>query len=95
MVLDVDVARYGDNALEIQATGIEYSYTLKHQILLERSEVMKGRGLSSPDRAVAIALTLAEPVAPKEVNMDHRPPSETVADWNPYAREDEPGYYAH
>lgn len=40
-------------------TGIEYDYTPTNQIILERKDEMKSRGLSSPDIADALALTFA------------------------------------
>jgi hypothetical protein len=43
--------------------GVEYGYNAREQIQLERKEDMKKRGLASPDRADAMALTYAMPVA--------------------------------
>lgn len=54
-----------DNELEADLTGIEYGYDADNCIQLERKEDMKKRGLASPDAADALALTFAEPVAPK------------------------------
>lgn len=54
-----------DPALADELCGCEYGYTVrKFQIQLEKKEDMKKRGLSSPDRADALALTFAEHVAP-------------------------------
>jgi hypothetical protein len=51
-----------DVELEADLTGLEYGYTPKDQILLERKEDMKKRGLASPDCADALALTFSLPV---------------------------------
>lgn len=45
-----------------ELTAVEYGFTGKQQILLEKKEDMKKRGLASPDCADAIALTFAEKV---------------------------------
>ncbi len=43
-------------------TGVEFGYTPKNLLLLEKKEDMKKRGLSSPDIADALALTFAVPM---------------------------------
>ena len=43
-------------------TGVEFDYTPKNLLLLEKKEDMKKRGLSSPDLADALMLTLAIPM---------------------------------
>ena len=48
-----------DADLITDLTGVEYDYTPMNQILLEKKEAMKKRGLSSPDNADALALTFA------------------------------------
>lgn len=48
-----------DDDLASDLTGVEYGYTPTNQILLEKKEDMKKRGLSSPDNADALALTFA------------------------------------
>ena len=54
-----------DSELNDELCGREYGYTVrKFQIQLEKKEDMKKRGLKSPDRADALALTFAEHVAP-------------------------------
>jgi hypothetical protein len=61
-----------DEALASDLTNVEYQFTPKDQIQLERKEGMKARGLASPDDADALALTFAFPVPehqlPKEDN---------------------------
>lgn len=45
--------------------GPEYSFNADQQILLEKKDHMKARGLPSPDWADALACTFAEPVMPR------------------------------
>lgn len=54
-----------DVELESDLTGVEYGYDADDRMQLERKEDMKKRGLASPDNADALALTFAEPVAPR------------------------------
>jgi hypothetical protein len=56
-----------DPDLEAQLVGREYKYNEKNQIVMEKKSDMKKRGLSSPDRADALAMTFAYPV---EVDED-------------------------
>lgn len=56
-----------DNDLEADLTGVEYGYTADGAILLEKKEHMKARGLASPDKGDALALTFAHPVGPRRV----------------------------
>ena len=50
------------DALQADACGPSYKYDSKGQLLLEKKEDMKRRGVKSPDRWDAVALTFAEPV---------------------------------
>lgn len=52
-----------DYELKQDLIGPEYSYTSSQQLLLEKKESMKRRGLSSPDCADAFALTFAASVS--------------------------------
>jgi hypothetical protein len=52
-----------DSDLRQDLIGPEYSYTSSQQLLLEKKEHMKARGLPSPDCADALALTFAAPVS--------------------------------
>lgn len=47
--------------------GPEYSYNAANQIVLERKEDMRRRGLASPDWGDALALTFAEYIQPREL----------------------------
>jgi len=56
-----------DPELRAQLTGLTYTYNLRGEIQLEKKEDMIKRGLDSPDRADALALTFAYPMAPHEL----------------------------
>ena len=49
-----------DNELQTELAGPSYSHNKKEQILLEKKEDMKRRGMSSPDCADSLSLTFAE-----------------------------------
>ena len=53
-----------DDELKTDLTSIEYGFSAKDQIQLEKKKDMKRRGLASPDCADALAITFAEPVMP-------------------------------
>lgn len=76
-----------DNELEADLTGIEYGYDVDNALQLERVEDMKKRGLSSPDSATALALTFAEPVAPKSdsTRIQQEADRRGEEDYNPFA----------
>jgi hypothetical protein len=57
-----------DQDLADQMTAPEYYINLRGEILLESKDDMKARGLASPDRADAVALTFAYPVQKKSRN---------------------------
>lgn len=74
-----------DQKLADDLVGPEYTVELKSQaVLLERKERMKERGLASPDRGDALALTFAFPVAPKHRNVEQAR-GRTAADYDPFA----------
>ena len=51
-----------DEGLATDLCSVEYGFNSNDQILLERKESMKARGLASPDTADALAITFAVPV---------------------------------
>jgi hypothetical protein len=51
--------------LRDELIGPEFDYNLRGELQLEKKSDMKKRGLSSPDRADALALTFARPVFPR------------------------------
>lgn len=54
-----------EQEVEDEMCAREYGYNAHGEIMLERKEDMKKRGLSSPDNADALCVTFALPVAPK------------------------------
>ena len=65
-----------DPELRAQLVGLTYTYNLRGEVQLEKKEDMVKRGLESPDRADALALTFAYPLAPHELaggDFPHKP----------------------
>jgi hypothetical protein len=61
-----------DPELKAQLVGPTYSYNVRNEIQLESKEDMMKRGVESPDRADALALTFAYPLAPHaQAGGDH------------------------
>ncbi len=74
-----------DPLLRDQLVGREYGYSPTLQIRLERKQDMKARGLASPDRADALALTFwAEWGARDPGALDPAAASGLKAEWNPF-----------
>jgi len=69
--LNGEVGIPDDPALEAQLTSVEYKHDANNAILLEKKEDMKRRGLPSPDRADALALTFAYPVMANDMDEPH------------------------
>lgn len=59
-----------DSELCDDLTGLEYGFDGKERIQLESKEDMKKRGLASPDKADALAVTFAEHVAPADFDAE-------------------------
>jgi hypothetical protein len=59
-----------DNELCEELQAVEYGFSPKQQIQIEKKEDMKARGLSSPDVADALCLTFAEKVIRDEKKDD-------------------------
>ena len=75
-----------DEELATDLTGVEYSFNVNDQILLEKKESMKARGLASPDAADALALTFAVPTPPASFEDDLPMPrsrSSAMEDYDP------------
>lgn len=68
--LQAEVGIPDDDALEAQLTAVEYKHDANNALILERKEDMKRRGLPSPDRADALALTFAYPVMVQDMEDD-------------------------
>lgn len=80
-----------DPDLGDQLTGVEYGYILrdgKDAVLLESKKDMKKRGLSSPDKADALALTYAYPVQPSDHSAQMSPAGKGThtIDYDPFDR---------
>ena len=73
-----------DRELTAELTAREYGYTVHNEIVLERKEVMKKRGLPSPDVADALCLCFAHPVAERQSSGLERRRGKVVTDWNPF-----------
>lgn len=54
-----------DDVLVGELTSVQYSYDSSRRVVLESKEQMGKRGIKSPDRADAVALTFAVKIAPK------------------------------
>lgn len=59
-----------DNELLEELQAVEYGFSPKQQIQIEKKEDMKARGLSSPDVADALCLTFAENIMRQEEQPD-------------------------
>jgi hypothetical protein len=55
-----------DNEMAEELQSVEYGFSVKQQIQIEKKEDMKSRGLSSPDNADALCLTFAEKIIRNE-----------------------------
>ena len=66
-----------DEELMAELTARQYSYTADNAVQLERKEELKKRGMPSPDKADALALTYAYPVRPRPVMGQIMPPVST------------------
>jgi hypothetical protein len=73
-----------DLALGQQLEGREYGFNAHNEIVLERKDDMKKRGLSSPDRADGLALTFAQLVAPRQRPVELGPRNDNRGDFDPY-----------
>jgi hypothetical protein len=54
-----------DPEVDADLTGLQYGYSAKSQIQLEKKEDMKSRGLASPDLGDMLAMTFGVTVLPK------------------------------
>lgn len=76
-----------DQSLRDDLISVEYGFKADGEILLEKKDEMKRRGLASPDLADALALTFAWPVAPRNLDDDvvrGRRRSPVTHDYNPF-----------
>jgi hypothetical protein len=59
------------DSLQADACGPSYTYNSNSELLLERKDQMKKRGVPSPDEWDAVALTFAEPVITQRKPLDY------------------------
>jgi hypothetical protein len=78
-----------DPDLAAQLTTLQYGFNIRDEIQLERKEDMKKRGLASPDKGDALALTFAYPVFPRPSaggpNAQWTDPRLARAEYDPFA----------
>jgi hypothetical protein len=78
--LDAGMEIPDDPELETDLTGLQYGFSSKQQIQLERKEDMKKRGLSSPDNGDTLAMTFAVQIAAKP--KPSAPPIRRASPWS-------------
>jgi hypothetical protein len=76
-----------EQELQDQLSAPEYSYNDKDQIQLEKKSDMKKRGMPSPDRADALALTFAYPVYEAKSKRNSRKAAVCEMEYDPFAKE--------
>lgn len=75
-----------DPELKAQLIGPTYSFNIRNEIILESKEDMMKRGVASPDRADALALTFAYPLASHaSAGGDHPRKPEVEFEYDPFA----------
>jgi hypothetical protein len=67
-----------DPEIEVDLTGVQYGYSARQQIQLERKEDMKRRGMASPDLGDALAMSFSIIVQPKQVYEEPDPEIERL-----------------
>ena len=63
-----------DPEFAVDLTGVQYGYSSKQQIQLEKKEDMKSRGMASPDLGDALAMSFSVNVQPKPTQPRPLPP---------------------
>lgn len=84
--LRIGLAIPDDDDLERELTSVEFHHDKKDRVLLEAKEHMKERGLPSPDRADALAVTFYMEVQPRDYTHVNSASTNTAADYNPLER---------
>lgn len=74
-----------DAVLRSEMPGPKYKFTADGRLLLESKDDMKKRGVPSPNRADALCLTFAAPVARRGLRLPGRQPQEK-RDFDPYGQ---------
>jgi phage terminase large subunit len=76
-----------DATLRSELPAPKYKFAQDGRLQLESKDDMKKRGVPSPNRADALALTFAAPVARRGLVLPGRPP-QRARDFDPYAQKD-------
>jgi len=71
-----------DPEMEVYLCGIQYGYSAKSQITLERKEDMKARGLAIPDLGHCLPMTFSVTLRPKEHDLDEELERERNRPWS-------------
>jgi hypothetical protein len=82
-----DALRYlaipNSSELRDELIGPEFDYNLRGELQLEKKSDMKRRGLASPDRGDALALTFAQPVFPRGYEDWHGTSGNVTSEYDP------------
>lgn len=84
MALGSGLALSDDDVVAGELTGPLYSFDEKNAIRLEKKSDMKKRGVPSPDRADALALTFAYPVEARRAIQMHEARKQSLKTYNPW-----------
>lgn len=76
---------FADPALMAQLESRQYGFNANNRIMLEKKTDMKKRGLKSPDRADALALTFAYPVQLRDNQGNYTGPATITSEYDPLA----------
>ncbi|HEX7386255.1 MAG TPA: terminase [Castellaniella sp.] len=76
-----------DEMVATDLTSIEYGFSPTDQIVLEKKETMKKRGLASPDDGDALAITFAQPVPDMTDITPNRDIARRRMNYDPLARQ--------
>jgi hypothetical protein len=71
-----------DPELEVDLTGVQYGFSSKNQIQLEKKEDMKRRGMASPDLGDALAMSFSVNIQRQEQHSEPPSPYEMEWHWN-------------
>jgi len=73
-----------DPVLHADLIGPETIFTMDGKILLESKKDMKARGVASPGRGDALALSFAYPVNKKAITREHAKNQNVAEEWSPF-----------
>lgn len=73
-----------DDDVRTDLTSLQYGWTLKNDLRLESKDDAKARGVASPDKADALALTYAIPIVPDSRTGGHKGEANQEEDYDPF-----------